>query len=179
VLINLLHSHRDRWRSLKASIQQTEKECLVFVFFAVQKFHNYLYGKGFDCLTLNSFVLKYFGQKDVINHIRLCLPYQAVILSCSPEPLKPSTLPTAPWCEIFTDFHGPLPFDEKLLVILDEYSRFPVVHIMRNTTTDHIRRNFRVIRLPRHHEKRQWPTLRLKQIKDYMIDASIHHRKIT
>jgi len=53
--------------------------------------------------------------KDVTNFLRPCLACQAVTPSYKPEPLKPSPLPTAPWCVISADFHGPLPSGEKLL----------------------------------------------------------------
>ena len=63
--------------------------------------------------------------------ITMCLACQAVIDVNKPEPLKVSQLPKAPWSEISADFHGPLRSGEKLFFILDEYSRFPIVHIMK------------------------------------------------
>ena len=122
-------------------------------------------------------------QKDVVDHLRLCLPCQAVIPSCKPEPLKTSTLPTAPWCEISIDFHGPLPSGEKLLVILDEYSRFPIIHVMRNTNADAVINKldatFALFGYPDIIKSDNGPPFDSNKIKDYMREVSVSHRKIT
>ena len=47
-----------------------------------------------------------------------------------------SDLPEAPWLDISADFYGPLPTGEYLLVIIDEYSRYPVVEIIRSTSAN-------------------------------------------
>ena len=52
------------------------------------------------------------------------------------EALKMTPLPEAPWCELSTDFYGPLPSGEYLLVIIDDYSRFPVVELVRSTSAN-------------------------------------------
>ena len=38
-----------------------------------------------------------------------------------------SELPSRKWSHLCADFYGPLPSGEYLLVVLDEYSRFPEV----------------------------------------------------
>ena len=43
-------------------------------------------------------------------------------------------LPEAPWRGLSTDFYGLLPNGEYLLVIIDEYSRYPVVEIVKSTS---------------------------------------------
>ena len=45
-----------------------------------------------------------------------------------------SQLPNGPWEDISIDFFGPLPLGETLLVIIDLYTRFPLVEIMKTTT---------------------------------------------
>ena len=45
-----------------------------------------------------------------------------------------SKLPDGPWQRVCVDFCGPLPTGEYLLVIVDEYSRFPVVEIVHSTS---------------------------------------------
>ena len=49
------------------------------------------------------------------------------------DPLQPTVLPERPWSKIDMDFWGPLPSSEHLLVMIDEYSRYPVVEIVRST----------------------------------------------
>ena len=42
-------------------------------------------------------------------------------------------MPEGPWEVVHTDFYGPLPTGEYLLVVIDRYSRFPEVEIVRST----------------------------------------------
>ena len=73
----------------------------------------------------------WFPELDikVENKIKNCLACQA----CEPTshkltPLKMSSMPSVPWEEISVDFFGPIQSSsEYLLVIQDDYSRFPVV----------------------------------------------------
>ncbi|XP_033122517.1 uncharacterized protein K02A2.6-like, partial [Anneissia japonica] len=41
-------------------------------------------------------------------------------------------LPDSKWSHLAADFYGPLPSGEHLLVVIDEYSRFPEVEIVRS-----------------------------------------------
>ena len=68
--------------------------------------------------------------------IKRCVSCQAAIPQTTYEPLKLTPLPEAPWCELSTGFYGPLPSGEYLLVIIDDYSRFPVVELVRSTSAN-------------------------------------------
>ena len=52
-----------------------------------------------------------------------------------PEPMKRVEPPTGPWQDIAIDLMGPLPTGESLLVVVDYFSRFYEVEIMRSTTS--------------------------------------------
>ena len=43
-----------------------------------------------------------------------------------------SPLPNGAWEQLSTDFHGPLPSGDYLMVIIDEFSRFPIVKILKS-----------------------------------------------
>ena len=64
--------------------------------------------------------------------IRACLPSQAATSGNHPppEPLKMTHLPCAPWKEVAMDFLGPFPTGEYLLVVIEEFSRFPEVEVL-------------------------------------------------
>ncbi|XP_033107933.1 uncharacterized protein LOC117109658 [Anneissia japonica] len=47
------------------------------------------------------------------------------------EPIQMTELPPHKWSCLASDFFGPLPSGEYLLVIVDEYSRFPEVEIIK------------------------------------------------
>ena len=55
-----------------------------------------------------------------------------------PEPLKTTPLPDGPWVDVAVDLMGPLPSGENLLVVVDYFSRYYEVEIMRSTTTDKV-----------------------------------------
>jgi hypothetical protein len=66
--------------------------------------------------------------------VSTCIPCQACTVEKNAcEPLKMSKLPNQPWEEISIDFKD-LPTGEHLLVVIDDYSRFPVVEIVRSTS---------------------------------------------
>ena len=74
-------------------------------------------------------------DKDVEHVIRDCLPCQAVTNRNQMEPLRSSDLPKAPWEEVSVDFLGPIPTGEYLLVVMDDYSRFPEVEVVTSTSS--------------------------------------------
>ena len=45
-------------------------------------------------------------------------------------------LPPAPWQQLSIDFCGPLPSGDMLFVVIDEYSRYPEVEIVRSTSAN-------------------------------------------
>ena len=75
-------------------------------------------------------------DKMVENRIKTCITCQAATQGTMPrlEPLNMTPLPKAPWKEIAVDFVGPFPSGELLLVLIDEYSRFPEVEIVHSTS---------------------------------------------
>jgi len=76
-------------------------------------------------------------NRDIEQVIGSCFTCQAVVhTNTKPEPLQPSPLPAVLWSEISVDFHGPVPSGEKLFVIVDEYSRYPMVYVIKSITAE-------------------------------------------
>ena len=76
-------------------------------------------------------------NEGVETAIHGCLACQANTKERSPrEPLKMSEMPTGPWQNLSADFCGPLNTGEYLLVITDEYSRYPVVEIVKSLSAN-------------------------------------------
>jgi hypothetical protein len=80
----------------------------------------------------------WFPQLDkmIEKKVRECRGCQATTSVPHRDPLQPTTLPERPWAKIDMDFWGPLPSGEYLLVMIDKYSRYPVVEIVRSTSAD-------------------------------------------
>ncbi|KAL1264162.1 hypothetical protein QQF64_004517 [Cirrhinus molitorella] len=51
------------------------------------------------------------------------------------EPLQMSEFAEAPWHDLSADFYRPLPSGEYLLVVIDDYTHYPVVKILHTTST--------------------------------------------
>ena len=87
------------------------------------------------CKSLLREKVYWYGlDKDVESKIASCIPCQANNKLPSPTPIKMSELPTAVWSEIAIDFFGPTPTGEKLVVLIDLYSRFPLIEVMNTTS---------------------------------------------
>ena len=84
---------------------------------------------------------------DAERFIKQCQPSLVITESPKPSftPLKPSTLPKTAWLLIGMDFVGPFPTDENLLVLVDYYSRYPEVDIMKHISAAALERRLRRI----------------------------------
>ena len=72
---------------------------------------------------------------DAERICKSCHGCQVVSGFCTPEPMQRVEPPTGPWQDVAIDVLGPLPSGESLLVVVDYYSRFFEVVIMRSTTS--------------------------------------------
>ncbi len=92
-------------------------------------------------------------DKMVETRINTCLGCQATTYKPVRDPLKPTPLPDRPWQRVDMDFWGPMPNGEYLLVIIDEYSRYPEVEFVRSTSAQavipHLDRVFPTTGFPR------------------------------
>ena len=52
------------------------------------------------------------------------------------EPMQMSDMRGGAWRNLSMDFLGPLPSGEELMVLVDEYSRFPIVEIIRSVSAN-------------------------------------------
>jgi hypothetical protein len=75
-------------------------------------------------------------DKAVEKMVQSCSMCQSVCARPSSEPLKMSKLPEGAWEQVSCDFKGPLPNDDYLLVLIDDFSRFPVVNIVKSTNAN-------------------------------------------
>jgi hypothetical protein len=73
------------------------------------------------------------GLNNKVDHaIQECAACQFVIHIKRMEPFKMSEMPSKPWTNVSADFCGPLPSGDYLFVITDEYSRYPIVEIIKS-----------------------------------------------
>ena len=77
---------------------------------------------------------------QVKQYVQQCLPCQVTNSSNSPSATtcRPNPAASRAWQKISMDLCGPLPSGESFLVIIDLFSRFPEVHILKRTTSNAI-----------------------------------------
>lgn len=96
-------------------------------------------------------------DKLVESKVKSCDACLVMTPQCKRKPLRMSPLLTAPWKEVSVDF-AEIPNKEYLLLISDNYSRYPVVEIVKSTPATTVLPKLRVWS-PRHSKVRQWSSI--------------------
>lgn len=73
---------------------------------------------------------------DAEKLVKSCKGCTLVSAPNPPNPMKRREFPTQPWVAVAIDFLGPLPSKEHIFVIVDYYSRYKEVKIMRDITAN-------------------------------------------
>lgn len=98
------------------------------------------------------------------------------------EPLQMSPLPDAPWKEVSVDF-AELPGKEYLLILVDDYSRYPVVDIVKSTSAStvipHLDKIFSEFGIPDVVKTDNGPPFNSSDFQLFARDLGFKHRKIT
>ena len=99
------------------------------------------------------------------------------------EPLKMTPLPHAAWKELCMDFYGPLPSGEYLFVIIDEYSRFPVVEVVRSTSASTVipvlDKVLSLFGIPDVIKSDNGPPFNSENFHKFAVSTGFKHRRIT
>ena len=120
---------------------------------------------------------------DVNEFSSRCIPCQANSRIPPPEPVKMSTLPEKVFEETSVDFYGTLSNGEKLLSIIDLYSRFPLIEIMKTITAvkviERLENLFSIYRYPEKLRYDNGPSFSSHEFKQYLRDVKITDKAIT
>lgn len=84
-------------------------------------------------------------DKEARKTVKECEGCRLVSRPSAPEPMTRRKMPNEPWIDIAMDFLGPLPSGDYLLVVVDYFSRFKEVCIMRKITTEDTIKNIEPI----------------------------------
>ncbi len=69
----------------------------------------------------------------VREFVETCLPCQAAQGGTSTEPIRPTPFPDRPWQHLHADYKGPIGGSWYMHVLIDQYSKFPVVNVVKST----------------------------------------------
>jgi hypothetical protein len=122
-------------------------------------------------------------DKDTEAVIRNCIPCQANSNKSQYAPVEMTPMPDRPWELISADFCGPLPSGDYLLVVTDQYSKYPVVDIVRSTSAQTIiprfEKIFAMFSYPEVIKTDNGPPFNSEAWSDYLHSIGCKHRKIT
>jgi transposase InsO family protein len=98
-------------------------------------------------------------------------------------PVQSTPLPKAKWLDLSADFCGPFPTGEYLLVVIDDYSRYPVAEIIHSTSTDTVtsalEKIFSLFGTPETLKTDNGPPFNGAAFRTFALENGFHHRKIT
>ena len=120
-------------------------------------------------------------QTLVESLVKNCMLCQVATPTNNREPLQMSPLPAGPWRELSADF-GHLPNGQHLLVVTDEYSRYPVVEVLDSTSARSVIPRFDKMLsefgFPDSIKTDNGPPFNSKDFSDFCSHNGIHHRKM-
>ena len=117
--------------------------------------------------------------------VRSCLPCQAATQQkVKPkEPLQMTELPERPWQKISLDFRGPYPSGEYCLIVVDDYSRYPVAELVSTTSAAavilRLDKHFSMFGIPEECKSDNGPPFQSREFAEYAKTQGFRHRKIT
>ena len=122
-------------------------------------------------------------EKEAEAYCKSCHGCQVVSRLDPPEPIRSTPLPPGPWQDLAVDLMGPLPSGHSILVVVDYYSRFYEIEILKSTTTDKIisclERIFSRHGLPITLKSDNGPQFIAQEFAKFCIENNIEHLKVT
>ena len=122
-------------------------------------------------------------EKDAEKHCKTCYGCQLVSRPSPPEPIRSTALPTGPWRDLAIDLLGPLPTGESILVVVDYYSRYYEIDIMRSTVASKVISSREEIfarhGLPESLTSDNLPQFIATEFTEYMKQQKIRHHRVT
>ena len=122
-------------------------------------------------------------EKDAEKHCKSCYGWQLVSCPSPPEPIRSTALPTGPWRDLAIDLLGPLPTGESIPVVVDYYSRYYEIDIMRSTVASKVISSLEEIfarhGLPESLTSDNAPQFIATEFSEYMEQQGIRHHRVT
>jgi transposase InsO family protein len=111
--------------------------------------------------------------------VRDCGACQLVSGGNYPEPIRSTEFPKRPWENLAMDFFGPIGNGHKLMVIMDEHSRFPVVIEVPSESAavvlPHLESLFSLMGIPKKLKSDNGPPFNGEEFRDWCKQFGIQH----
>lgn len=124
------------------------------------------------------------GIDKMVEHtIKSCASCQAISKSSTRDPICPTPLPNNAWEHLVIDFAGPYPDGKYVLILIDEYSRFPIVKIIPSlnchTVTKELRTIFTTFGLPLRLKSDNGAPFNSHEFVNFAKELSFIHHRVT
>lgn len=127
----------------------------------------------------------YFPKMDkmVEDLCNSCIPCLAATDKNSREPLQMTEMPKQAWDSVSMDFCGPFPDGKYLLVLIDDFSRFPIVEIITSlnakSVIEKLDKIFSEYGIPEVLRTDNGPPMNSADFQNFSKQFGFKHRKIT
>ena len=122
-------------------------------------------------------------DKDLEEMIKTCHACQIMANPTQAPPVNTTKLPDRPWKKLGIDLTGPFTNNEYLLVVIDYYSRFPEVEIVRSITSatiiNKLRKIFAVHGICNELVSDNGSQFVSEEFKSYLEELGIKHTRVT
>ena len=122
-------------------------------------------------------------DRDIEKYCKTCYGCQLVTPNNRPEPMIRRDLPEKPWQHLCADILGPLPSGENLFVVVDYYSRWKEIFILKTVTSEKLiqclKSLFAVHGLPLSVQTDNAQYFNSAEFNDYLSSLSVEHRNTT
>lgn len=122
-------------------------------------------------------------DSDAERKCRECYGCQLVTKQTITPPVKITRMPEMPWQDLALDLLGPMPTGEHLLVLVDYFSRWVEVDIIKSTTSETIikclDKQFSRYGVPSTLRTDNGPNLVSAEMEEYLNEMGIEHRLTT
>ena len=122
-------------------------------------------------------------DRGVEHKCRVCHGCQLVSQPSPPEPMKRTELPTEPWQDLAADLLGPLPSGEYLFAVVDYYSRYFEVAVVKSVTSrkmiECLETMFSTHGIPLSLKTDNGPQFISEEFESYLEENDIEHRTST
>ena len=122
-------------------------------------------------------------NKRIDDIVSTCFSCQVTTNTQHTEPAKMTELPERPWNTVEADFCGPFPNGEYVLVVTDQYSRYPEAEFISSTSIKPVRRKlkkmFATHGVPQTVQTDNGPPFNSKEFQTLATEMGFSHKKIT
>ncbi|CAC5387482.1 unnamed protein product [Mytilus coruscus] len=122
-------------------------------------------------------------DQDAENLVKSCRACQVVGPVPRQEPIKRTQLPDGPWQDLCADLMGPFPTGEYVFVVVDYYSRWQEVAILKSVTTDKIIRSLDMMfshhGIPISLKTDNGPQFTSREFYNYLSENGVKHNRST